>query len=134
MVEARTITREEAAEAITAKVLLLESQRNLNSDLLAFCMEKLVGEILDYCHRDDFPETLVYTVVDLIRKRLADEDEEEGGDLGIKARGPLSSVKMDDTEFKFAVSNVDATGCLSDLDFDSIKTKLNKYRRVVSWA
>jgi len=97
-------------------------------------MEKLVDEILDYCHRDDFPEALVYTVVDLIRKRLSDEDEESDHDLGIKARGPLSSVKMDDTEFKFAVSNVNASGVLSDLDFESIKTKLNKYRRVVSLA
>ena len=43
-------------------------------------------------------------------------------------------VKMDDTEFKFAVSNVDATGCLSDLDFTSIKAKLNLYRKVVSFG
>lgn len=114
-------------------MLLLESQRSLNEDLLAFYVEKLVGDILDYCHREDFPDTLVYTVVDLIRKRLADEDSGEDTP-GINARGPLSAVKMDDTEFKFAVANVDATGCLADLDFNSIKAKLNLYRKVVSWA
>ena len=114
MREPKVMQPAEATEAITAKVLLLENQRNLNSDLLAFYVEKLVNDILDYCHRNDFPETLVYTVVDLIRKRLADEDS-TGDDLGMNARGPLSSVKMDDTEFKFAVANVDATGCLSDL-------------------
>lgn len=125
--------RTEAIQQITQKVLLLESQRSLDENLLAFYVEKLVGDILDYCHREDFPDTLVYTVVDLIRKRLADE----GGaaDMeGMAVRGPLSAVKMDDTEFRFAVANVDATGCLADLDFNSIKAKLNLYRRVVSWA
>ena len=121
----------EAIQVVTQKVLLLESGRELNPDLLAFYVEKLVSDILDYCHRPDFPETLVYTVVDLIRKRLADEDS-AADESGIKARGPLSAVKMDDTEFKFAVSNVDATGCLADLDFSTIKAKLNLYRRVVS--
>lgn len=131
MIQPQTLTIEAATTAITSKVLLLEGQRSLNPDTLAFYVEKLVGDILDYCHREDFPATLVYTVVDLIRKRLADEDG-EGNELGANVRGPLSSVKMDDTEFKFAVSNVDATGCLSDWDFSSIKPKLNLYRKVVS--
>ena len=132
MREQKGLTPEEATEQVTQKILLLESQRSLNPDLLSFYIGKLIGDILDYCHREDFPETLVYTVVDLIRKRLADEDAAEGDFAG--ARGPLSAVKMDDTEFKFAVSNVDATGCLSDLDFSSIRTKLNLYRKVVSFG
>ena len=133
MREQKVLMPEEATEQITQKVLLLENQRNLNSNLLEFYVGKLIGDILDYCHREDFPETLVYTVVDLIRKRLADEDDTAEGDFS-GARGSLSSVKMDDTEFKFAVSNVDATGCLSDLDFTSIKAKLNLYRKVVSFG
>lgn len=133
MREQTGMEKEAAIQAITDKVLLLESQRSLlNPDLLAFYVEKLVEDILDYCHREDFPAALVFTVVDLIRKRLADEDS-TGDEQGINSRGPLSSVKMDDTEFKFAVSNVDATGCLSDLDFSSIKPKLNIYRKVVSF-
>lgn len=133
MREQRGLTPEEATEQVTQKILLLESQRSLNPDLLSFYIGKLIGDILDYCRRDDFPKTLVYTVVDLIRKRLADEDTASEGDFA-GARGPLSSVKMDDTEFKFAVSNVDATGCLSDLDFSSIKAKLNLHRKVVSFG
>lgn len=125
--------RQAAVTAITEKVQLLESERQLKSDLLTFYIEKLVTDILDYCHRDDFPDALVYTVVDLIRKRLSDEDSKTASELqGL--RGPLSSVKMDDTEFSFAVNGVDATGCLSDLDFDSIKPKLNLYRKAVSWS
>ena len=131
MREQKGLTPEEATARIAETILLLESQRSLNPDLLSFYIGKLINDILDYCCREDFPETLVYTVVDLIRKRLTDEDS-TGDELGMNARGPLSSVKMDDTEFKFAVSNVDATGCLADLDFNSIKTKLNLYRKVVS--
>ena len=132
MREQKGLTPEEATQEITAKVLLLESQKSLNSDLLTFYVGKLIEDILDYCRREDFPETLVYTVVELVRKRLADEDASAGDFAG--ARGPLSSVKMDDTEFKFAVNNVDAAGCLSDLDFSSIKVKLNLYRKVVSFG
>ena len=116
---------------ITEKVRLLESRRTLDAGLLAFYVEKLVTDILDYCHRTDFPEPLNFSAVDLIRKRLADEDT-ASDELGVQASGPLSSVKMDDTEFKFAVSNIDPTGCLADLDFATLKPKLNHWRKVVS--
>lgn len=115
---------------ITEKVRLLES-RPLSEGLLSFYVEKLVTDILDYCHRKDFPEPLVYSAVDLIRKRLADEDT-AGNELGVPTNTPLSSIKMDDTEFKFAVSNVDPAGCLADLDFATLKPKLNRWRKVVS--
>ncbi|MBE8955752.1 MAG: hypothetical protein SR2Q5_08890 [Quinella sp. 2Q5] len=31
---------------------------------------KLIFDILDYCHRRDFPHALIYTCVDLTRKQL----------------------------------------------------------------
>ena len=117
---------------ITEKVRLLERHRTLDAELLAFYVEKLVTDMLDYCHRADFPEPLVYSAVDLIRKRLADEDTSVGDALGIPTTAPLSSVKMDDTEFKFAVTNVEPAGCLADLDFATLKPKLNRWRKVVS--
>lgn len=134
MREQTTLEPTEAVQRITQKVLLLESQRELNNDLLAFYVEKLVSDILDYCRRNDFPEGLVYTAVDLIRKRLADEAEAAGNaeELGMSIKGPLSAVKMDDTEFKFAVKSADLSGCLSDLDLESIKPKLRLYRKLVS--
>ncbi len=113
---------------------LLESKRTLDEGLLAFYVEKLVADILGYCHRADFPDALIYSAVDLIRKRFADEDASAGSELGVPSNAPLASVKMDDTEFQFAVSNVDPTGCLADLDFATLKPKLNLYRKVVSWA
>ena len=116
---------------IAEKVRLLESRRTLDEVLLTFYVEKLVTDILAYCCRKDFHEPLVYSAVDLIRKRLADEDT-ASDELGAQVSGPLSSVKMDDTEFKFAVSNIDPTGCLADLDFATLKPKLNRWRKVVS--
>lgn len=124
--------KQEAVQAITEKVRLLESKRTLDEGLLAFYVEKLVADILAYCCRKDFPEPLVYSAVDLIRKRLADEDTATGDTGGIPSNAPLASVKMDDTEFKFAVSNIDPTGCLADLDFATLKPKLNRWRKVVS--
>ena len=123
--------QQEAIQTILEKLKLLRGAENLNEVQAAFATEKLVLDILDYCHREDFPVALVYTAVDLVGKRLDDlqaDSEEEG----IAARGPLSSIKMDDTEFTFAVNSVSATGILSDYDFDSIKSKLNLYRKVVS--
>ena len=126
--------KQEAIRAIAAKVRLLESKRTLDEGRLTFYVEKLVMDILGYCHRVDFPEALVYSAVDLIRKRLADEDASADSELGMSSNVPLASVKMDDTEFKFAVANIDPTGCLADLDFATLKPKLNRYRKVVSLA
>lgn len=123
--------QQEAIQAILEKLKLLRGAENLNEVQATFATEKLVLDILDYCHRDDFPMALVYTAVDLVGKRLDDLQGDTDAD-GISARGPLSGLKMDDTEFTFAVDSVSATGILSDYDFDSIRSKLNLYRKVVS--
>lgn len=132
------LSAEEATIRITSKLTTLEQTRELNKELLQFWVEKLVLDVLDYCHRTDFPDALIYTCVDLIRKRLADMDEAAGLSENEKANLPLSEIKMDDTQFKFSTDLVvkttapDNIGLLSDLDFDSIKPRLNLYRRVVS--
>ena len=123
----QNLTKQEAIVAITQKIQILEFSKQLNTEELQFWIEKLVLDILDYCHRCDFPEALIYTCVDLIRKRLSDADNREESLIG-----PLSEIKQDDTSFKFAVDNVDVSGLLSDLAFDSIKPRLNLYRKVVS--
>lgn len=125
--------RQEAVKRVREKVLLLTGEQNPNSDTVAFYIEKLVADILDYCHRDDFPDALVYTVVELVQKRLADAASDAAGMAG-GSHGPLQSVKMDDTEFHFAVSSVDPAACLSELSFEGIKPKLKLYRKAVSWA
>ena len=135
----KPIFKDEAVQRIMETVTELANENPLDSDTTTtfadiltarqktfeFFVTKLVEDILAYCHRRDFPEPLIYTAVDLIRKRLNDETANEFG-----TNLPLSEVKMDDTTFKFAVNNIDLVGCLSDLDFNSIKPKLNLYRRL----
>ncbi len=125
------LTKTEAVSLILEKLRLLRGAEKLNEVQAEFATEKLVSDMLDYCHREDFPMALVYTAVDLVGKRLEDM-QDDADSQGISVRSPLSSIKMDDTEFSFAVENVSASGVLSDYDFDSIKGKLNIYRKVVS--
>lgn len=125
------LTKTEAVSLILEKLRLLRGAEKLNEVQAEFATEKLVSDMLDYCHREDFPMALVYTAVDLVGKRL-DDMQDDADSQGISVRSPLSSIKMDDTEFSFAVENVSASGVLSDYDFDSIKGKLSIYRKVVS--
>ena len=134
----RLLSAEEATIRITSKLTKLEQTRQPDKELIQFWVEKLVLDVLDYCHRTDFPDALIYTCVDLVRKRLADMDEAAGESESETVTLPLSEIKMDDTQFKFSTDLMvkttapDNIGLLSDLDFDSIKPRLNLYRRVVS--
>lgn len=129
MREIKTLPSDEATQKITELIQNLQNAENLpNENLIKFRVEKFVNDVLDYCHREDFPETLIYSAVDLLNKNFADESADS--DTGITA--PISEIKQDDVSFKFAVSNVNSAGVASDSDFDSIKPKLNLYRKVVS--
>ena len=129
MREIKTLPSDEATQKITELIQNLQDAENLpNENLIKFRVEKFVNDVLDYCHREDFPETLIYSAVDLLNKNFADESA--GSDTGITA--PISEIKQDDVSFKFAVNNVNSAGVASDSDFDSIKPKLNLYRKVVS--
>lgn len=131
------MTKAEAIEIISQKIQMTAPERQLTNNLLTFWIEKLVADILDYCHRQDFPETLIYTCVELILKRLADA-ESATPDEDSTVSLPLSEIKMDDTSFKFdtnfasKTTTSDNVGLLSDSDFESIKPRLNLYRKVVS--
>ena len=130
---------QEAAQQIAELVFQLLPQslsENLSDVQLEFYVNKFVLDVLDYCHIDKFPEALIYSAVDLIKKRIADEAASfiESTETSIVSSNlPLSEIKMDDTTYKFAVNSVDLSGCLADLDFDSIKPKLNLYRRMIAW-
>lgn len=127
---------------ISQKLQLTAPQRQLASNVWSLWVEKLVVDILDYCHRKDFPEALIYTCVDLILKRLSDMEqaaENTVSDTAVISLPPLSEIKQDDTSYKFDASlaikttATDNVGLLSDLDFDSIKPRLNLYRKLVSF-
>ena len=119
------MTADEAVAAILTNVKTVSST-TVSDAILTIYITKVVDDVLSYCHRDDFPDRLVYTVMDLIVKRLNDESEDS-------TRG-LKSIKMDDTEFQFNTSAISAVGCLSDEDFNALKSKLNLYRKIVGFC
>ena len=116
------MTADEAVAAILTNVKTVSST-TVSDAILTIYITKVVDDVLSYCHRDDFPDRLVYTVMDLMIKRLG--DEADTSTVGLK------SIKMDDTEFQFNTNAVSAIGCMSDADFDSIRSKLNLYRKMV---
>lgn len=87
--------------------------------------EKFVLDVMDYCHRNDFPRTLAYTGAELAIKYIADSAS--------NGQGPLKSLKENDVEFEWAVGEVSPIGCISEHNFNSIRPKLNLYRKVV-WS
>lgn len=144
----KPIFKEEAVQKITELVTELaneQSEINAESGEFAenslayiltkrqatfnFYVNKFVEDVLAYCHRKDFPEPLIYTVVEMIHKHFS--GELDANEFGTNA--PLSEVKMDDTTFKFAVSNVDLSAIAGEKLFESIKPKLNLYRKVVGF-
>lgn len=122
------MTINEAVADIVTKIKTIRGDTNVNENCLKIYVEKLVLDILDYCHRKDFPSTLVFTCMDLINKRIDDEQAKLEGSSSLK------SIEAGDTKFEFSVSAAIASGILSDLDFDSIKPKLNLYRKIAGFS
>lgn len=122
------ITAEEAIVAVKEKALsMAESNEQLQQYMtlgkLAMFAERYVMDVLDYCHRVDFPYALIYVGAELAVKYFADSSRD--------APGPLKSLKENDVQFEWAVSSVSPIGCISEQDFESIRNKLNLYRKVV---
>lgn len=122
------MTLSEAISEIIDKIKIIRADTNINDDCLKIYVEKLVLDIFDYCHRKDFPPALIFTCMDLINKRLDDEKAKQEGSSSLK------SIEAGDTKFEFNVSAAIASGILSDLDFDSIKPKLNLYRKIAGFG
>ncbi|ERT59343.1 hypothetical protein [Megasphaera vaginalis (ex Srinivasan et al. 2021)] len=118
------ISAQEAITTITDNITIMIPQAAANTDMLKLYIERFVYDVLDYCHRDDFPKTLVYTAVELLGKRLNSTSVAGGEDL------PVKSIKHNDTEFVFALNSISDIGNAADADFESIRTKLNLYRKL----
>ena len=151
MPKPQPIFKEEAAELITAQLselvneetenplndsdtakLSLAEYLNKRQKLLSFYVNKFVEDILIYCNRRDFPPPLIYTVVELILKRLENQMAAADSDESGLGNAPLSEIKMDDVTFKFAVNNIDLSAVFGEELFNSITAKLNLYRKVKS--
>lgn len=118
------MTPAEAVADIIAKVKTIRGDTEIDEAVLGIYVEKLVNDVLDYCHRHDFPRALTFTCMDLINKRIGDEQTAAEG------AAQLKSIEAGDTKFEFNVAAAISSGVLNDLDFDSIKPKLNLYRKI----
>lgn len=91
-----------------AKATILKYIRGEPDEML---IDKYIAEILDYCHRDDFPQALTYVVAELINNSATDD-------------APLKSLKSGDVQFDFAITTHDTA-------LDTVRSQLNLYRKVV---
>ena len=104
------ISQEEANAAIYDKIMEVKGDYNgmveespiINDTKLRMYVEKFVVDVMDYCHREDFPDSLIYTAVELITKWM---DAETSGEKS-------------------------STGNPHEADFESLKPKLNRFRKV----
>ena len=122
------MTPTEAVADIIAKVKTIRGNTEIDEAVLGIYVEKLVNDVLDYCHRHDFPRALTFTCMDLINKRIGDEQTAAEG------AAQLKSIEAGDTKFEFNVAAAISPGVLNDLDFDSIKPKLNLYRKIAGFG
>ena len=79
------ISQEEANAAIYDKIMEIKGDYNgmveeapiINDTKLHMYVDKFGVDVMDYCHREDFPDSLVYTAVELIMKWM---DADVSGD------------------------------------------------------
>lgn len=116
------MTREEAVAAIVAHVATL----NPDAANVEFWATKLVLDVLDYCHREDFPEALTYAAAGALSKQLATSTDEVG------TTAPLKALTQDDTKFEWATAEVDTTLDVGDIALNSLRPRLNYYRKLVA--
>ena len=73
------VTADEAVTRIIANVQSIRGEPAEDAALTMYA-NKFVGFVLDYCNREDFPKTLIYTATDYISQWL--EDKANGGRQG----------------------------------------------------
>lgn len=115
------ITPDDAVKDIVKKAKLLNHDPPAD-DILNLYAEKFVADVLDYCNREDFPAALTFTAAEMVNKWASNASNENDA--------PLKSIKHNDTEFQFAVDNMPSVGSSIESDFESIKSKLNMYRKL----
>ena len=123
------LTREEATEKITT--LTQQLKPAADAATIEFFANKLVLDVLDYCHRDNFPEALIYTAAGALAKQFSTASD---GDGSATVNAPLKAITQDDVKYEFAVATaeVDTTFDAATTVFNSLKARLNIYRKLVA--
>ena len=105
--------------------LALSLDATLDANKLNFFATKLVLDVLDYCHRKDFPEAVCYTCAGVLSQAFTSSTS--GATTG---SAPLKKLTQDDTTFEFAVAEIDTSLDAGTIAFNALKPKLSLYRRI----
>ena len=119
------LTPETAITRILEHITVMRPDLPVDNKLHLY-VTRFVNDVLDYCHREDFPETLTYTAAELLAKGA-----DGSGDAGSGA--PLKRLKQNDTEFEFAVAEVSDADTFYESCLARIRPKLNLYRKLVKY-
>lgn len=112
--------------------LIKNLNENLNDFQVGFYVEKIVANVLSYCHIEYFPESLTYDAAEIITRFLSETAAAADSETSIASlEMPLQKIKQDDTEYTFF--QVDFYSGVFERMFDALKPKLNLYRRLISW-
>lgn len=117
------LTSEEAITRIQEQLAVLRPEQAVDVKLHLY-VTRFVNDVLDYCHREDFPETLTYTAAEILDKWADDSGAAKSG-------GPLKRLKQNDTEFEFAVAEISDADSLYEGCMAKIRPKLNLYRNAM---
>lgn len=102
--------------------ILIGVSPDYDTPRMRLSVQSFVKKVLDYCHRDDFPDTLLYTAVDFVMKNIERES--------ITKDAPVKAIQEKDNRIEFAVNSVPVYGLASDEEFKLLRPALNLYRRL----
>lgn len=77
----RYICRCEAVQLLMDTAMVLNTNTLEMGNLVRLYAEKFVDDVLDYCHRDDFPKALVYVGAEFIVKWATAQSERISDDV-----------------------------------------------------
>ena len=80
----RYICRCEAVQLLMDTAMVLNTNTLEMGNLVRLYAEKFVDDVLDYCHRDDFPKALVYVGAEFIVKWATAQSESISDDVRIE--------------------------------------------------
>lgn len=120
---------------MTSKEILVMKFPKLEEAKIDFIIGKVENHIKEYCNRDDVPEALNYTIVDIASQFISMYGWSDGSVItapSVDGPGEIASIKEGDTTITYNVAEKGAVKSFSteeDVYFE-FAAKLNKYRKL----
>lgn len=104
-------------------------RQKADKGLLSFYIDLFRQKILNYCHREDFPEELDLVLIDMVVNYMKNQAKEEET---MAQGGPIASIARGDTTITYGSKGADTEGTTTDFDvfMTSYIPQLNAFRKV----